>query len=378
MIMEFKRDSPLALVISVAVITIVILLIFSTKAQMKGSYAPPAPIAGNYTSNASVIAQKQALFQQAPELAGIAGYINAPQGFKLADVRGKVILVDFWTYSCINCIRTLPYLEAWDQKYRDKGLVIVGVHSPEFDFEKDYSNVQKAVDKFGIKYPVVLDNDHATWSAYGNLYWPHDYLIDADGFIRDDHIGEGGYNDTEAEIQKLLAERDASVQMGSLVSNNVSAPNPDFGQIGTPEIYLGYQFARSPIGNPEGFRNDQVVDYSLPADLQPNLVYFQGSWKNNPDNMELSSDTGKIVLVFQASNVNIVAGGNSSLSISLDGAAPPQGSLGSDASLSNGTAVVQVGDQRLYSLIQKPDYQPRTITIDVKGKGFRIYTYTFG
>ncbi len=376
--MEIKRDSPLVLIASVAVITVIILFIFSFKAQMQGSYTPPAPIAGNYTSNASVIAQKEALFQRAPELTGISGYINAPQGFKLADVRGKVILVDFWTYSCINCIRTLPYLEAWDQKYRDEGLVIVGVHSPEFDFEKDISNVQAAVTKFGIQYPVVLDNDHATWSAYNNLYWPHDYLIDADGFIRDDHIGEGGYNDTEAEIQKLLAERNASLQMGALVSDNVTAPAPDFGQIATPEIYLGYQFARAPIGNPEGFQNDQVVNYSIQPYLQPNTVYFAGSWKNNPDNMELASDTGKIILVYQASNANIVAGGNSTLSLALDGKAPAQAYLGSDAALVNGTAQVGVGGQRLYSLIDNAGYSQRTLEIDVKGKGFRIYTFTFG
>src|SRR5512143_1718206 len=249
--MEFRRDSPLTLAIAVALITIAILFVMSTKAQMKSGYAAPAPPpqAGSapYVSNASVIAQKKALFQPAPELQGISGYVNAPPNLSIAGLRGKVVLVDFWTYSCINCIRTLPYLEAWDQKYRDKGLVIIGVHSPEFDFEKDLRNVQAAVAKFGIMYPVVLDNDHATWGAYGNLYWPHDYLIDADGFIRSDHIGEGGYSDTEAEIQKLLAERDASVQMGGLVSGNVTAPPVDFTQIGTPEIYLGYQFARGPI-----------------------------------------------------------------------------------------------------------------------------------
>lgn len=314
---------------------------------------------------------------RAQDFQGIKAWINS-KPLKMEKLKGKVVLVDFWTYSCINCIRTLPYLEAWDKKYRDEGLMIVGVHSPEFDFEKDYSNVQKAVQKFGIQYPVVLDNDHATWAAYGNLYWPHDYLIDADGFIRDDHIGEGGYNDTEAEIQKLLAERNASLGMGSLVSGNVTAPSPDFGSIGTPEIYLGYQMARGPIGNPEGFQGGQIVNYSVPQTLQPNLVYFEGSWLNNPDNMELASDSGRIVLVYQASNVNIVAGGNSTLTISLDGQAPPQGSLGSDASLVNGTARVQVGDQRLYSLIDNAGYAQRTVSIDVKGKGFRIYTFTFG
>jgi thiol-disulfide isomerase/thioredoxin len=377
--MEFKRNSPLALAIAVALITIAVLFLLSTKAQVKSSYtAPASPSNTSYVSNASVIAQKKALFQEAPELQGISGYINAPQGFRLADVRGKVVLIDFWTYSCINCIRTLPYLEAWDQKYRDQGLVIIGVQSPEFDFEKDFGNVQSAVQKFGIKYPVVLDNDHATWNAYGNLYWPHDYLIDADGFIRSDHIGEGGYSDTEAEIQKLLAERNASLQMDGIVAGNVSTPPVDFGSIGTPEIYLGYQFARGPIGNPEGFQGGKTVSYTLPPANQPDIVSFEGNWTNNPDNMELASDTGKIVLNFQARNVNIVAGGNSSVSILLDGAVPPATSLGSDAALVNGSAVADVDGQRLYSLLYKPDYSRQTITIEAKGKGFRIYTFTFG
>ncbi len=376
--MEFKRNSPLTLAIAVALITIAILFLMSTKAQMKTGYTAPQAGSAPYVSNASVIAQKKALFQPAPELQGISGYINAPPNFSISGLRGKVVLVDFWTYSCINCIRTLPYLEAWDQKYRDKGLVIIGVHSPEFDFEKDYSNVQTAVQKFGIMYPVVLDNDHATWGAYGNLYWPHDYLIDADGFIRSDHIGEGGYSDTEAEIQKLLAERDSSVQMGGLVSGNVTAPPVDFNQIGTPEIYLGYQFARGPLGSPQGFQPDKTVDYTLPASDTPSIPSLEGSWKNNPDNMELASDSGRIVLSFQARNLNIVAGGNSTLEVLLDGKPLPADSLGSDAVLSNGTAIVAVSGQRLYSLVQKPDYSPQTITIIAKGKGFRIYTFTFG
>ncbi|MBI4175952.1 MAG: thioredoxin family protein, partial [Candidatus Aenigmarchaeota archaeon] len=129
---------------------------------------------------------------KAPELQGIAGYINT-EGIKLADLRGKVVLIDFWTYTCINCIRTLPYLNAWYDKYHDKGFEIIGVHTPEFSFEKDYNNVKAAVDKYGIRYPVVQDNDYATWRAYKNNYWPRKYLVDAQGNIRYDHIGEGGY-----------------------------------------------------------------------------------------------------------------------------------------------------------------------------------------
>jgi thiol-disulfide isomerase/thioredoxin len=150
-------------------------------------------------------------FSPAPELQGIASYINTENGepIKLADLKGNVVLFDFWTYTCINCIRTIPYLNEWHDRYADQGFVILGVHSPEFEFEKNIQNVQDAVKEFGIKYPVVLDSDHKTWNAYNNNYWPRHYLIDSQGYIRDDHIGEGGYNETEKTIQTLLAEKAA-------------------------------------------------------------------------------------------------------------------------------------------------------------------------
>ena len=147
-------------------------------------------------------------FKKAPEFAGITGDINTKQ-LNLSDLRGKVVLIDFWTYSCINCIRTIPYLVDWDEKYSDKGLVIVGIHTPEFEFEKDIHNVQAAVKKFGIKYPVLQDNDKDTWNAFENRYWPRKYIVDSEGYIRYDHIGEGGYQETEKVIQNLLAERAA-------------------------------------------------------------------------------------------------------------------------------------------------------------------------
>ena len=151
---------------------------------------------------------KKGIYPQAPELAGISGYLNLGKDekkLKIADFRGKVVLIDFWTYTCINCSRTLPHVIGWDKKYRDKGLVIVGVHTPEFEFEKKYENVKAALDKYGITYRVVQDNEYATWQAFGNRYWPHKYLIDADGYIRYDHIGEGEYAETEKHLQELLA-----------------------------------------------------------------------------------------------------------------------------------------------------------------------------
>jgi thiol-disulfide isomerase/thioredoxin len=371
-LMELKANNPVLVGVAVLVIILAIFYVQSMKAGMANSLPP----AGN---DSAALAQKQALFQKAPELQGITGYINAPEGFKLADVKGKVVLVDFWTYSCINCIRTLPYLTAWDEKYRDQGLVIVGVHTPEFEFEKDKANVEAAAKKYHIGYPIVQDNDYATWRAYGNRFWPHKYLIDADGFIRYDHIGEGGYEETEQMIQKLLMERDSKVNMTGLAASNITEETPT--GFTTPEIYLGYSFAiprGQPIGNPGSFRPEESFNYTLPMGIQPNVVYFDGVWNSAPDGMELASDSGKVVLHYRAKNVNIVAGGNSTIEVLLDNEVPVSSQAGSDVMLQNGKAFVSVEPQRLYNVVADTDYYDKTVELDVHGKGFKLYTFTFG
>lgn len=331
-------------------------------------------------------------FTKAPELTGIDSYVNTPNNgtFKLSDLKDKVVLLDFWTYTCINCIRTIPHLNEWYDRYADQGLVIVGVHSPEFEFEKNLKNVQNAVDEFGIKYPVVLDSEHKTWDAYNNNYWPRHYLIDSQGYIRDDHIGEGGYNETEKTIQTLLAEKAAldnkteiSFDLNkSSLSSKTSAglEYTDFNQMISPEIYLGYSSARSQLGNIEGFQPDETVDYKFnpnQTSLEPNIVYLDGVWKNNQDNMELVGNEGKIVLNYYGKAINIVASGkNQQISI-LDG----NGSkvvTGNHALDIGKDGNVTVDKQRLYNVGLFDDYKQRTITLDVKGKGFQIYTFTFG
>src|ERR671919_2720923 len=274
-------------------------------------------------------------FKKAPEFEKVTGFINT-KPISLADLKGKVVLVDFWTYSCINCIRTIPYLVDWNEKYADKGLVIVGIHSPEFEFEKNIDNVKAAVQKYGIKYPVLQDNDKGTWDAYQNRYWPRKYLIDNEGYIRYDHIGEGGYTEIEKVIQSLLTERAAQAGISEInlnINKNTTTPKNvqtvDFAKVNTPELYFGYQLARAPLGSPEGFKPNQIVTYSVPqrSDIKPNAIYLIGDWKNNADNMELQSDTGRIALVYSAKSVNIVAGGKGEggggeeLSISENGVA---------------------------------------------------------
>lgn len=327
-------------------------------------------------------------FKKAPEFDKITGYINT-EPINLSDLKGKVVLVDFWTYSCINCIRTIPYLAEWNEKYAGYGLVIVGVHTPEFEFEKNIDNVEAAVEKFEIKYPVIQDNDKGTWNAYENRYWPRKYIVDNEGYLRYDHIGEGGYAETEKVIQSLLQERAAQMGLGSSLSsinNNTTmtttkpenVQSVDFSKIYSPELYFGYQFARAPLGNPEGFKPDQTVKYSLAgidSDIKPNIIYLDGIWKNNADNMELQSDAGRIALVYSAKSVNIVTGGKGEVSISEDGEILKGKYQGADLS-EDGKFTID--GQRLYNLSMHNNYGAHSIVIDVKGKGFQVYTFTFG
>ena len=321
-------------------------------------------------------------FRKAPEFKGITSYINTNQT-KLSDLKGKVVLVDFWTYSCINCIRTLPYLVDWNQKYSDKGLVIVGVHSPEFEFEKNINNVKQAVTRFGIKYPVLLDNDHETWNAFQNSYWPRKYLVDSDGYIRYDHIGEGGYAETENAIRSLLAER--SNQQGLEISNLnqtklivPSAPSVDLNQIKSPELYFGYQYARAQLGNIQGFNPEKTVNYTIPGwNLESNVIYLQGLWKNNPDSMELVGSNGKIMLAYSAKSINIVAGGKGEAIIKEDGKGNQTNNTfkGNDV---DAEGRLTVDGQRLYNIADHTNYGNHQIEIDARGHGFKVYTFTFG
>lgn len=301
----------------------------------------------------------------APELTGTQQWINT-EPLTLEELKGKVVVVDFWTYSCINCIRTIPYLNAWHEKYADKGLVIIGVHSPEFEFEKDYNNVLNAVDQYSIKYPVVQDNNFATWRAYNNRYWPHKFIIDRDGNIRYDHIGEGAYEETEKVIQELLGT----------AGETSATKTPDFSQIGTPELYLGYNFARAPLGNAEGFRPDEIVDYKPVEVTQANIVYLSGKWENSGGYTK-AIENSSFFLYYKAKDVNIVAGGAPITEIMLDNAPLAAENLGRDASIENGIAYSDALEEKLYNIVSANNYDPHLLEVRVE-PGFRLYTFTFG
>ena len=313
----------------------------------------------------------------APELKGISGYINTSSEKINRQIEDKVVLYDFWTYSCINCIRTLPYLIEWDEKYSDDGLVIVGIHTPEFEFEKKYENVVFATEKFGIKYPVIQDNEKEIWNDFQNRYWPRKYISDHEGFIRFDHIGEGAYKETEQVIQLLLAERSDALGVTIEKKNFVDLNEFNHALFRTPELYFGYSFAegRNQLGNKEGFSKNQIISYTLPEEFRKHYFYMDGMWKNNNDGMKLVSDSGKIILNFNAKQVNIVAAENAILKIQYDGKLIPEQVRGQDVEL-DGTVIIS--EPRLYNLIDSEVEGTHEIIISVETPGFEIFTFTFG
>ena len=317
-------------------------------------------------------------FKMAPDLVGIAYYLNTTPEELAKEIKGKVVLYDFWTYSCINCIRTLPYITAWDDKYSDQGLLVIGVHSPEFEFEKDPENVKTAIVKHGISYPVALDNDMKTWKAFDNRYWPRKYIADHEGYLRYDHIGEGGYKETEKVIQQLLEERTASLGIKTASKESlVDIKEFEHSMFRTPELYFGYKFAqnRNQLGSDEGFQPEKTVSYSEPTDMELHKFYPIGDWTNYEDSMELSSDTGSIKLLYSAKEINIVTDNNAELEILLDGHTLPSEYYGRDIA-SDGT--LKVSKAGLYNIISEESSSSHTIEIRVSGKGFQIFTFTFG
>jgi len=313
--------------------------------------------------------------KKAPELTGIAGYINTNADELQQKIKNKVVLYDIWTYSCINCQRTLPYITAWDEKYSDQGLVIIGIHSPEFEFEKDINNVKLASEKFGIKYPVILDNDKEIWDAFENRYWPRKYLADDEGYIRYDHIGEGAYDETEKIIQQLLQERATKLGLDIASAQPIVEIKEFDSESRTPELYFGYDFAygRSQIGNPEGFRPQQQVTYTIPDKLHENNFYLDVTWENLSDRMILKSESGKIILPYFAKELNIVASGDSEIEVLLDGKKISEQDSGVDVV----SGKVTVKEATLYNLIKTVEASSHVLEVQAK-PGFEIYTFTFG
>jgi thiol-disulfide isomerase/thioredoxin len=325
---------------------------------------------------------KAAEYIRAKEIVNSSGFINA-DNVSIKDLVGKkVILVDFWTYSCINCQRTTPYLNAWYEKYKDYGFEIIGIHTPEFDFEKNRDNVEAAVKKFGIKYPVVQDNDYSTWAVYGNRYWPRKYLIDIDGFIVFDHIGEGGYEETESRIQSVLWERASVFGTNVKIPDGIVSPSDAlsmnvFEQI-SPEIYFGAA-RNTHLGNGE-MNKIGLQNLSNPATINANSLYLSGGWNFENEFAENKSSGAKIIFRYRAKNVYMVASSVNGVGakVLLDGK-PLGAEKGADIVNSNGQSALKIKEDRLYKLIEDPaGYGEHTLEIIIDQPGLKSFTFTFG
>jgi cytochrome c biogenesis protein CcdA/thiol-disulfide isomerase/thioredoxin len=318
---------------------------------------------------------------QLPALSGAVSWLNSP-ALTPAELRGKVVLVDFWTYSCINCLRALPYVKTWYAKYKDHGLIVIGVHAPEFAFEKDSANVARAVHELGITYPVALDNNYAIWQGFSNQYWPAHYFIDAAGAIRSHHFGEGNYEESEQTIRQLLTEAGYTdlPPAGMNVAQGAGAQAPaDEAHILSPETYVGYQRAQS-FASPEPVARDHLQVYSAPKALGINQWALSGAWSIGGQKAALEKAPGKMVYRFFARDLHLVLSPGSDAKpirfrVQLDGAAPGA-NHGADTD-ANGDGVIR--DERLYQLIrQSADVGEHVFSIEFLDSDVQAYAFTFG
>jgi cytochrome c biogenesis protein CcdA/thiol-disulfide isomerase/thioredoxin len=313
-----------------------------------------------------------------PDLSGAVAWINSAP-LNRDELKGKVVLVDFWTYSCINCLRTLPYVRAWADKYKDSGLVVIGVHTPEFAFEKDQDNVRRAVREFNVAYPVALDNDYKIWKAFNNSYWPADYLIDATGKIRHHHFGEGKYGETEQQIQLLLKERNGQVSTGLVSVTGSGAEAAPDSDVESFETYLGYERAEN-FMSPGGAVKDAPHAYTVPNHLELNQWGLSGKWTIGAQVAGLDALPGKIVFRFHSRDVHLVLGPDASgkpirFQVKIDGKAP-----GADHGLdTDEQGSGRITEHRLYQLIrQKNASEDHTFEIEFLDPGAQAFAFTFG
>jgi thiol-disulfide isomerase/thioredoxin len=314
-----------------------------------------------------------------PDLAGAVAWLNsAPLTGKA--LRGKVVLVNFWTYSCINSLRELPYMKAWSAKYKDAGLVVIGVHAPEFGFEREPANVKRAVSDLNITYPIPIDSNHSIWTNFRNEYWPADYIIDAKGRIRYHHFGEGDYDKTEQVIQTLLRENGVANLDGNAIRISAQGPEaPPSDDVRSPETYIGYARAEN-FTSPEHVAQDSGKTYSPPLRLRLNQWGLGGSWNVRAESGKLVSAPGRIVFRFHGRDLHMVLGPAKNglpvrFRVKLNGAAPGD-DHGFDSS-TDGAGVVR--EPRMYQLIrQKGPAKEAIFEIEFLDPGVEAFSFTFG
>ncbi len=356
----------------------------TTQPSDKTGQQPSSKLSGNPVGSA------------APNFAGVSNWINS-KPLQITDLKGKVVLIDFWTYTCVNCIRTLPYLREWYQKYSDKGLVIVGVHTPEFEFEKNADNVAAAAHNYGVNYPIAQDNDYKTWDAFNNRYWPAKYLIDKDGIIRYTHFGEGNYDETEQKIRELL--EGAGGNIGAVTSNPDKGPQPDKRAFSsdpatslTRELYAGFErnssFFGAYIGNKDYYENPNSQLYYIdPGGHENNFMYLQGLWTNGRENLTHARETQNyedyVALTFYANSVNVVLEPKTNkpfkVQVTIDGKPLVADNKGIDVTIdAQGNSYINVSEPKMYNVVRLHDFGAHDLKLSSNSADFTIYAFTFG
>ena len=359
-----------------------------------------SPRLGSPVSEDSFRAVAQRTFPPAAEIGGIDHWINS-EPLSIADLRGQVVLLDFWTYTCVNCIRTLPQLRAWQDRYADDGLVIVGIHTPEFEFEKDHANVLLAAESHGVTWPIALDNDYVTWDNYGNAFWPTKYLVDARGRQRYHLVGEGNYSSIEEQLRTLLVEAGYDLSDDPPTSGYEHAndarydASPD--RVITRELYTGYDrgdfqreyYGVGYVGQHEYYlQPGQDLELEAPEYLEPDMLYFQGLWRNEAQRAVHARLTDGfedyVALVYSARSVSAVLspeGGEAfKVRVLLDDEYLTEENRGADVMIGpEGESYLWVDRARMYHVVENPAYvQRKTLRLSANADGFAIYAFTFG
>jgi thiol-disulfide isomerase/thioredoxin len=315
---------------------------------------------------------------RAPEIGRL--WLNSPP-LSFRQLRGRVVLVDFWDYTCVNCIRTLPYVQAWYERYRDKGLTVIGVHTPEFTFAQYESNVERGIREFGLTYPIVVDSDREIWKAFANRYWPTKYLLDKDGYLRYGHFGEGGYAECEETIQELLREVDPNIILPPLME-----PVREEDHAGavcyraTGELYLGNKRGR--IGNEGGFKEDQIADYDFSShELEENFFYASGRWASAAEYFEAVDDGPHYLkLKYEASGVNLVMaaprGGSVEVKLLQDGKPITRSQATKETQFRDGESYLTVNSSRMYALVDNHDFGQHKLEL-LCSPGLAAFAFTF-
>jgi thiol-disulfide isomerase/thioredoxin len=318
---------------------------------------------------------------RAPEIGRV--WLNSPP-LSLRQLRGRVVLIDFWDYTCVNCLRTLPYVQAWHERYLDKGLTVIGVHTPEFTFAQYESNVERGIREFGLTYPIVIDNNREIWKAFANRYWPTKYLLDKDGYLRYAHFGEGSYAECEQIVQELLREIDPAIDLPSLMEPVREEDHA--GAVcyrGTGELYLGHQRGR--IGNEGGFKEDQIADYLFNGPLDENFFYANGRWASTAEYFEaVEEGPHRLRLKYEASAVNLVMASphapGAEVVIFQDGQ-PLTQKLGTRDTRFRGAkegqeSYVVVNSPRMYFLIDNHEFELHELELRCS-PGVAVFAFTF-